>query len=1178
MTQGPGPRSAPTQGPVMHRRLLAVVVLGGLLAGALWVWSRDSSGSRGGSVGSRAAGAQPASESPGPELAGPVADAAPAAEPAGEGLADERSAVEAPDAERARLQGAIQRPLEGRVIRPAGTPADEELHVVALSQPEDYAGFYRNSAMSMAVWGVDEGRSSRILATAEVGADGRFELQLPADATEVHLMATGRYLFARSTTRVALDEGLSPTLPAEVGAWISGRLVPPADATAKERDFEDTDLELAPDITVVIDTMQVGSIGTRDAETDAEGRFELRAVPSVSKLLLLVEPERLATRLVSGLQTEPGQHLMLDVPVTRGATLRGRVVDEYGRPVEGAEVEARFRGLLGEVADELRETETDAEGAFELAHVPGGRIELRASHEEFREGLLVPEQELVEGDLLERLEIVLKAGATITGRVAFPDGTPAAGAMVRASLDVREMQGGLDGLEFARNRGGFATAGEDGSFVIAGLHPRSLLVKASLDVDEGEHTGQWSVAQSNVLPGGDPIALVLEALLSLSGQVLDGAQQPVPSFVVRASLKGSGAFLGLGAETEERSFQDEEEGRFEADGLTPGTWEVTVSAEGFATSTSREVSLPRPVGEEPLVFVLAPGCVVRGVVLGPSGEPRAGARVSLELDMATRFSAMARGGIPEAHSDHEGRFELRGLDPGSLSLVAFADGLASNEPVACDLAAGEVLEDVVLKLRTGGILTGEVLDQGKPDAGKMVIVQRTPQYTSQHMLHTDAEGTFRVESLEPGKWQVVVTADLLSRGEGEETTAPSMEQFLGNMKMEMVDIFDGEETHVVLGEPPANPVRVQGRVVHAREPVPGAVVSFVPEGSKGMNNLKLIVTSEDGRFETELSGAGTYFVTVQKNPAMAQQVSIEFVETIPDTEEPYEFLLELPVGKVSGRVRGPDGELLAGCRVSIALDGGLSSNGYFGGHYQETATDDDGYYQLPYLRAGTYVVAAGGAPLGGLFGNDSAGGRVVRGGLAVAEGASVEGIDFRLETSGDLAGFVLDLGGAPVSGASVFVRDEGGRLLEAFSMLESDGSGKFLYRGLAPGRYTVSARTADRASLESAFVDVASGQTAEAVVSLASATVLRITVVGEGDQPLRASISVLNADGREVAAMRSMSQIVDAVGDGLSTTEQSVGPLPPGEYTVFARADGREAKKPLSLEGQPERKLKLRLR
>ena len=44
-------------------------------------------------------------------------------------------------------------------------------------------------------------------------------------------------------------------------------------------------------------------------------------------------------------------------------------------------------------------------------------------------------------------------------------------------------------------------------------------------------------------------------------------------------------------------------------------------------------------------------------------------------------------------------------------------------------------------------------------------------------------------------------------------------------------------------------------------------------------------------------------------------------------------------------------------------------------------------------------------------------------------------------------------------------------------------------------------------------------------------------------------------------------------------TEQRVGPLPPGSYTVRAvTTDGREARRSVSLTGQDARKVRLRLK
>ena len=45
-----------------------------------------------------------------------------------------------------------------------------------------------------------------------------------------------------------------------------------------------------------------------------------------------------------------------------------------------------------------------------------------------------------------------------------------------------------------------------------------------------------------------------------------------------------------------------------------------------------------------------------------------------------------------------------------------------------------------------------------------------------------------------------------------------------------------------------------------------------------------------------------------------------------------------------------------------------------------------------------------------------------------------------------------------------------------------------------------------------------------------------------------------------------------------STTTQRIGPLPAGRYKVLGSTDGAEGKKFVTLKGEPERKLKLRLK
>ena len=679
-----------------------------------------------------------------------------------------------------------------------------------------------------------------------------------------------------------------------------------------------------------------------------------------------------------------------------------------------------------------------------------------------------------------------------------------------------------------------------------------------------------------------PLELVLEREATITGLVVDLDGEPVSEFTVHGTLLGSGAMMGIGADRRAWQASEEGDGTFVADRLRRGEWELLVKAEGFGTSEKQTTTVPLAEETAPLRFQLHPAARITGIVLGTTGEPISGARVELEQDLASRMNSAGTGELPTAVSDADGKFELDGMDAGPASLFASHEGFASSTPMPVDAMAGAVVEDVVLTLRVGGTLTGEVMgDDGEPAVGLMVMVQRVPNYGTQHMLTSDADGAFEQEHLEPGKWQVIAMGNFLT-GDTEMTSddeQENMANMLGDMKMDMVDIVDGAETHVVLGKPPEDPVLLRGRVVHGGEGIPNAAISIVPEGMAGLGGMKMAVTQEDGTFEIQLDSGGPTLVTVQHALTAGQQNSIEFLEHIPNDVDEYDLEFEMPHGRISGLVRGPDGDVLSSCRITLNVEGGIAYGSFMGGHYTETMTDAEGKYDIPYLRPGNYTVSAGGSALGGLLGEASVGGRVVRSGLSVSEGGWLEQVDFDLPKPAELTGVVKGPDGKPAADASVFVRDEDGQLLERFSLVTTDATGRYTYKGLAPGRYTILAKRGNDVSAESDPVRVDEGGEAEAHVILAAGTMVRVSVVDEEDMEIRARISVVGPDGLEVSGMLSLSEIMEAFGTGFSSKEQRIGPLPPGKYTVTAVLDdGRRAKKTVKLSGKAERVVKLRAR
>ncbi len=1149
-----------------------------ILAGAcLWLWfSLDRGRSRGdrgpGSGGGQASPSRPAEVVaepalvPAPEEVAAVPPAA--APPPDRGLA----VVEDADERRALADG--ERVLAGRVLLPPGAPADPSLRVIGLQKDLSRREVQGDDGV---LGKLAKGeKHDAVLGVTAVEADGRFELRLPREHDPVWLAVDGRFLFSPDCIPV---RGAAPVpeapveLVTELGACITGIVRPPA---VDSDPVDLTGLEIALEIDsqrFSMSAVEATEVFDRSAPVDGDGRFELRALDAVHPYELGVESDSFADWTRDDLELDSGRVLEIEVQLLSGATVRGRVVDPQGQGAAGAKVQA-FRTLVWSFPDdEQAEVETAADGTFSLEHVASGTAVVRAERDGFLESPL-EKLELRDREVREGLTLMLEAGDSVAGKVRFEDGATAAGAEVEVGFDPAAMMG-MGAMNASRGARGKATSAEDGGFEVRGLGRGPFVVKASLARKPEGLEQTWRAERSGVQPGTPDLELVLAPPCTLLGRVTDRAGQPIRKFRVQASVKSEVFFMP--GESRREDFEDEQ-GAFAIADLTPGTWKVSVTAEGFAPGPPVEVVLPR-AEPEPLVLVLDVAAGVAGTVLDPEGDPVSGAKVTVQVESSSSMERLiGRLELPETRSDERGAFLLSGLAPGTHSIYAVHAEHAASEVVPAEVDAGEVSTGLVLRLRDGAVITGEVYDaRGERASGVQVVIQE-PTLFSVTNLRTDAQGLFRAEHLQPGSYTVTAILSLPQDRGVDASDADSTAAFLEGMKFTMVQLEDGEEEHVVLGAPPKDPVVVKGRVTHGSGPVSEGLVSFVGEGAKGLAAFKMGSLDDEGLYEVRLDAPGRYLVQVQITGGSGpfHQHNVEFNETIPEEKE-HRLDLTLPLGGISGLVRGPDRDPLGGARVTLSVDGGIETGTFMGGQYSETTTDDAGRYSFEYLRPGSYTVAAGGVLFGGAFGGGGNGGRVVRSGVHVAEGEEESGVDFELDEPGDIAGTVVDQAGMPVSGAAIFVRDTGGRLLERFSMISSGADGRFAYTGVAPGEYLVSARSGSLASTESSPVRVREGASASVQLVLLPGTELLVEILGDSDEPLRAQLSVVDPQGREMNGMIGWGEITASFTEGFSYDVQRIGPLPPGTYQVSAvLPDGRKVARPVVLDGQPERKLKLR--
>lgn len=1138
--------------------LFLLIVLCGLGAGIWW-------------LSSRAPEASPPSAASAAAPATPTSDAATAL--------DESGAPKSADARSAALPelppGAVV--LRGELRLPAGIQDPGPVVVYDLSERASYRDLARLLEREPKADEKPEPDELRIVAQCQAGANGAFELSLPEGSRRAYLLVQGRFLYLEHTREIDLRRQQRVTLVPRAGACLVGTVKLPEGASLTT--LEDLRVELGPVIRGAM-AMRPDAPGKRKVKTPG-GAFELRAVACDSGYRLTIQSDAYALVEREVEQLRAGETRAFELVLEPGGTLRGVVRDPEGQPREGAEVAGAHAGDWFGVDDrEVRSAKSGPDGAFELAHVPAGKLELRAR----LSGFLPSEKKEIElpgGGVTEGVALELRAGQALAGTVTFVDGKPAGGAEVKVGFDLSQAAG-LGGLNALEGADGSATADAEGRFRVGGLGKGPFTVRASAlppgaSVPEGtkKEDAQLHARADGVTPGTQALVLVLRDAEALHGRVVDAAQKPVAKFKVKVQHEGKGLLAGLGQDSQERAI-DDAEGKFRVGGLSAGTWKLWVSAEDCATSDPQSLTLPQTSDAPELVITLQPSCTVSGRVVSAQGQPVGAAHVTNDGSGPAWQKALS-GAPPEpqADSDADGTFRLEGLKPGHADLVASAPEHARSLPQPLELVAGVEQKDVVLTLREGGSISGEVYDeQGKPLAGMFVQGTLVARYDV-HFENSDGEGRFQFEHLEPGTYQVVAFAAKALGAAGADQNS-----FMSNMKMASAEVQDGQDTHVILGAPPADPVLVVGRVTHAGEPYTDALVSFIHEGKDVLTRMKNVSVDKQGAFEVRLNESGRYSISVQRlrTGGMGQQNTVEFVREIPK-EKRFELVLEMPTGRISGKVLDPEGNPAKGERVTLHPHSALIGGSMWGGMYVEAQTDGDGFYDLDALRPGAYVLSVGGMAMGGIFGSDAAHGREVRSDIKVSEGDWLRDIDFRLRKPGKVDVLVVGEDDKPIPKAAIFARDAGGNLLDRLSMISTDDNGIAHYGGLAPGEYSFSSRMDVRASSEGARVKIGEGESQQVKLVLQGASLLLVQVVDSAGQNVQAALSVLDAQGHEAGGMYGMNEIMDLFAkNGLDFTTTRVGPLPPGKYTVSAHtADGKAGTKPVTLSGQPERKLTIRV-
>ena len=377
-----------------------------------------------------------------------------------------------------------------------------------------------------------------------------------------------------------------------------------------------------------------------------------------------------------------------DLVLLPRAALLGMVMDDAGRPVEGATIEFQSAFPSWQLRQPRLVSAND--GTFIAHNIVPAQYTLVVRKP--GRALTIAET-TVNGNEETSVDIRMARGTTVTGRLVGEKGVPVAGLIM-----IVEVEGTALGNSYRWSVPDAETSAS-GIFVFDGAPAGASVLEIKAPGYGNKRVEVAGDARTRRVDLGD---ITLETGLAIRGRVRSG-KLGVASAEVSAFQVG----LGSGGVP---STVTEADGAFTLGGLEPGTYRIWVDSDGYARST-----MNAQAGAENVDVVVEPAGAITGLVVD-----RGGATV-------TAYSAAASGPAKDSDEpvirqddspDPDGRFLIERLAPGTYSIAVDARGFARGIVKEVKVAPGRTTDAGRIRLGPGGRVSGTVTEHDRRAAGR----------------------------------------------------------------------------------------------------------------------------------------------------------------------------------------------------------------------------------------------------------------------------------------------------------------------------------------------------------------------------------------------------------------------------------------------------------------------------